>query len=293
MRVKENNLERVAYLDAEHVANIVDHKCIVDILNSINKKYTVTFYKLNSVKCKVEEIEIELSYKDNSIMSIFIITDINKDTGNDYLLSYYRREKGYLRMLDAFGLLKIQNQDYSDYDLIKLLKLLEEDPDNNAFMKAQALPEFEYDIKNMINIKENTPHYEDKGIITEPLILEPEDWSVWQWSVLLKLFGLKEAERIKISDYHLEYFGVEKDRTRKNDNKLDESIRRQIIIKTQNSDEEYRIANKIHEKLAGNQDYIDSRIVLNMSADRLDDDTENEVHLYIFNDSESDPEICI
>ena len=112
--------------------------------------------------------------------------------------------------------------------------------------------------------------------------------------MLLKLFGLKEAERIKVSDYHLEFYGIEKDRSIKEDtNKLDESIRRQIIIKTQDNEEEYKIANKIHEQLAGNQDYIDSRIVLNMANDRLDDDTKNEVHLYIFNDSETDPEIKI
>ena len=43
--------------------------------------------------------------------------------------------------------------------------------------------------------------------------------------MLLKLFGLKEAERIKVSDYHLEFYGIEKDRSIKEDtNKLDESI---------------------------------------------------------------------
>lgn len=66
--ITENNLVRVAYLDAERVTNMINHKFINDILNAINKKYTVAFYKLSNTKYKVEEIEIELSYKDNSIM---------------------------------------------------------------------------------------------------------------------------------------------------------------------------------------------------------------------------------
>ena len=200
-------------------------------------------------------------------------------------------------MLDAVAFAKRHNNIvylYSDNDFNSLLTLLKEDPDNNVFAKIPALPDssLEYDVKT--DQVDNTPHYVDKGIATEPLILEQEDWSTWQWSVLLKLFGLKEAERIKVSDYHLEFYGIEKDRSIKEDtNKLDESIRRQIIIKTQDNEEEYRIANKIHEQLVGNQDYIDSRIVLNMADDRLDDDTKNEVHLYIFNNSETDPEIKI
>lgn len=42
----------------------------------------------------------------------------------------------------------------------------------------------------------------------EPLILEPEDWSEEEWKTLLKLFGLKNIERIKISDYKLEAYGI-------------------------------------------------------------------------------------
>lgn len=71
------------------------------------------------------------------------------------------------------------------------------------------------------------------------------------------------------------------------------NLRRQIIIKTNTQEEEYRIAEKIHNQLVGNEDYVECRIILNMSADRIDDDTENEVHVYIFNDSETDPEIII
>lgn len=42
----------------------------------------------------------------------------------------------------------------------------------------------------------------------EPLILEPEDW-VGEWKTILKLFGMKEAERIVIRDYKFEAYGVE------------------------------------------------------------------------------------
>ena len=74
---------------------------------------------------------------------------------------------------------------------------------------------------------------------------------------------------------------------------MENCLRRQIIIKTASEEEEGRIAEKIHDQLVGNKDYINCRIILNMSGDRLDDDTKNEVHVYIFNDSESDPEIVI
>ena len=73
---------------------------------------------------------------------------------------------------------------------------------------------------------------------------------------------------------------------------MEQEIKRMVIIKTQSREEEFGIADKIHNQLVGNPDYIESRICLNMSKDR-DDGTENEVHLIIFNDSESDPEIKI
>lgn len=73
---------------------------------------------------------------------------------------------------------------------------------------------------------------------------------------------------------------------------MENEIKRMVIIKTQTKEEEFRIAEKIHNQLVGNSDYIESRICLNMSRDR-DDATENEIHLIIFNDSESDPEITI
>lgn len=45
----------------------------------------------------------------------------------------------------------------------------------------------------------------------EPLILEPEDYPGDEWSTILKVFGMEEAERIVISDYKFEAYG----RTRK------------------------------------------------------------------------------
>lgn len=71
-----------------------------------------------------------------------------------------------------------------------------------------------------------------------------------------------------------------------------DGLRKLIIIKTNSFEEEYEVAEKIHNQLAGNQDYVDCDIVLNMSADRCDG-TENEVYLYIFDDAKTNPEIRI
>ena len=49
-----------------------------------------------------------------------------------------------------------------------------------------------------------------KTEIIEPLILEPEDWTPEEWEVILVLFGMKTAERIVVSNYTLETFGVPK-----------------------------------------------------------------------------------
>jgi hypothetical protein len=59
--------------------------------------------------------------------------------------------------------------------------------------------------------KEKKPmSYEYKGPAKEPLILEPEDWSEAEWATILKLFGMEEADRIKVSDYVLETYGITK-----------------------------------------------------------------------------------
>lgn len=41
----------------------------------------------------------------------------------------------------------------------------------------------------------------------ESLILEPEDYPGDEWSTILKVFGMEEAERIVISDYKFEAYG--------------------------------------------------------------------------------------
>lgn len=50
-----------------------------------------------------------------------------------------------------------------------------------------------------------------------------------------------------------------------------------IVIKCKDNEERNRIGTKIHEQLKGNQDYVDSNIILNI-------DTDKEVGLYVFTD---------
>ena len=64
-----------------------------------------------------------------------------------------------------------------------------------------------------------------------------------------------------------------------------------IIIKTENG-KEFKTMEKIHEQLVGNQDYINSNIVLNDSSTRCDG-TNNEVRVYIFDECEERPTISI
>lgn len=52
-------------------------------------------------------------------------------------------------------------------------------------------------------------------------------------------------------------------------------IKKILDIKCENNDEKVRIGKKIHEQLAGNKDYKDNNIILNIEAD-------NEVCLYIY-----------
>ena len=42
---------------------------------------------------------------------------------------------------------------------------------------------------------------------TEPLILEPDDWTEDEWCVLLKLFGMESAEKMEVT-YKFRAFGV-------------------------------------------------------------------------------------
>ena len=41
----------------------------------------------------------------------------------------------------------------------------------------------------------------------ERLVLEPEDYPGDEWTTILKIFGMEEAERIVISDYKFEAYG--------------------------------------------------------------------------------------
>lgn len=45
----------------------------------------------------------------------------------------------------------------------------------------------------------------------EPLILETEDWVESEWLTICKIFGMKDADRIKISHYKFEAYGKETD----------------------------------------------------------------------------------
>ena len=60
-------------------------------------------------------------------------------------------------------------------------------------------------------------------------------------------------------------------------------LKKVIIIKTNSVDEMDVVRKEIHAQLIGNIDYIESRIILNGTDDRIDDTT-NEVHVYIFED---------
>lgn len=45
----------------------------------------------------------------------------------------------------------------------------------------------------------------------KPLILKSKDWSEEEWKALLKVFGLQEADRIKVSIKSIESFGILKE----------------------------------------------------------------------------------
>lgn len=52
----------------------------------------------------------------------------------------------------------------------------------------------------------------EKSVIAEPLILEPEDWTVSEWKTICRIFGMKTADRIVVSDFTLETYGERKER---------------------------------------------------------------------------------
>lgn len=70
----------------------------------------------------------------------------------------------------------------------------------NGIKKSMQFDDVKFVLQNNYRYHEVTPR--------EPLILEPEDWSENEWKVLLKLFGLQEADRIKVSIKSIESFGI-------------------------------------------------------------------------------------
>ena len=71
-----------------------------------------------------------------------------------------------------------------------------------------------------------------------------------------------------------------------------EGLKKLILVKTNSHEEELNILDNFHGQLAGNKDYVESRIVLNDSSARADN-TENEVRVYVFDDSETDINITL
>lgn len=56
-------------------------------------------------------------------------------------------------------------------------------------------------------------HYFEKHFVTNRddfIVLEPEDWTEEQFKAFLDIFGLKEAERIRINEFKIEVYGTDK-----------------------------------------------------------------------------------
>lgn len=51
----------------------------------------------------------------------------------------------------------------------------------------------------------------EKRAMSEPLILEPEDWTESEWETICRIFGMKTADRIVVSDFTLETYGERKE----------------------------------------------------------------------------------
>ena len=63
-------------------------------------------------------------------------------------------------------------------------------------------------------------------------------------------------------------------------------MKEQITIVCENEKEQEKMGNHIHNQLHGNQDYIDSNIILNM-------DIRNAVNIYVFEECKERPTITI
>lgn len=66
---------------------------------------------------------------------------------------------------------------------------------------------------------------------------------------------------------------------------MSKDIKMEMTIVMGNKGDVYNMAEKIHNQLAGNKDYVDSNIVLNFD--------DGDIHLYIMNECENIPEIRI
>lgn len=67
-----------------------------------------------------------------------------------------------------------------------------------------------------------------------------------------------------------------------------------VTIQCENPEETFRVASSIHEQLHGNQDYIDSEIVLHYSdAADIERGEPNRVWLYISADVKTMPDITM
>ena len=52
-------------------------------------------------------------------------------------------------------------------------------------------------------------HFASEGY--DPIILEKDDWTPGVWQAFLDIFGLKQAERIVVTEYKLEAWGTKND----------------------------------------------------------------------------------
>lgn len=67
-----------------------------------------------------------------------------------------------------------------------------------------------------------------------------------------------------------------------------------VEIRCENHEETFRIASSIHEQLCGNQDYIDSEIILHYSDAKDDAMGEpNKVWLYVSDEVKTMPDITL
>ena len=67
---------------------------------------------------------------------------------------------------------------------------------------------------------------------------------------------------------------------------MNSNLKMKVTIETTDEKEQMKIGNFIHDQLRGNQDYIDSNIVLNI-------ETKNIIKLYVFKECKDIPTISI